>query len=214
MSLKRKIKNFLIYINRNSVNPTYFHLEMTSSEKDLFEKILKKSISYIEYGMGGSTILALTKSQAKICSIESSESWCEEMRKFKIIRDHENGRLTIRNIAIGETKEWGYPVSTDNSEKFSNYSKAPYELEDLRNADLILVDGRFRVACCLMAILKCNSDVRIFVHDYSKRISYNIIEKYCDIVDFAETLYLFKPKKNINIKDVLEDYNKYSTMSE
>ncbi|WP_286931853.1 hypothetical protein [Leclercia sp. UBA5958] len=53
-------------------------------------------------------------------------------------------------VDIGPNKAWGYPIDDTHQEKFTDYSKTI--LQHDRAFDLILVDGRFRVACTLNAI--------------------------------------------------------------
>lgn len=61
------------------------------------------------------------------------------------------GQFSIHGVDIGEVRNWGYPKNTTVNESWLSYSRAilTYGLE----ADLVLVDGRFRVACALHAVL-------------------------------------------------------------
>ena len=65
------------------------------------------------------------------------------------------------------------------------------------NADVILIDGRFRVACALDIFNKIKEDTIILIHEFF-RPQYLIIEKYYDYIYHWDTLYMFKKKLNIN----------------
>ena len=77
------------------------------------------------------------------------------------------------------------------------------------------IRDRFRVACALQTILQCfnNKDLKILIHDYSLREGYKIVEKYLEITETAKTLFVFKIKNNINLKEVTQDYEKYKYLS-
>ena len=61
------------------------------------------------------------------------------------------GQFSIHGVDIGEVGDWGVPKNLTNSSTWPSYSDAilKYGYE----ADLVLVDGRFRVACALHAVL-------------------------------------------------------------
>ena len=64
----------------------------------------------------------------------------------------------------------------------------------LKKIDLILIDGRFRVACCLNLLkhkkkIKKN-DTKIILDDYLKRRHYSIIKKYFFIKKYGRIAIL------------------------
>ena len=77
-----------------------------------------------------------------------------------------------------------------------------------KNFDLVFVDGRFRVACVLQTILNCKNPI-ILVHDYPDRGYYHIIEKYLNVIEAKNSLYVFRKKENISDEDVLIDWELY-----
>jgi len=67
--------------------------------------------------------------------------------------------------------------------------------------DLILVDGRFRVACALTTILNLAQDDRweLLVDDYRGRSHYTAIEKFANLERMVGRMAVFKPKANIDL---------------
>lgn len=179
---------------------------MSDEETQLFERCLKKTKSYFEFGSGGSTKLA-ARCNIEIFGVESDKFWVETLR-------NEVGPLCKVEFAdIGPTKEWGYPVDNSNKENFPRYSESILKYDN--SFDLILVDGRFRVACTLNAIKhslqkqKNIADTSIFIHDFWCRPDYHAVLAFLETEDTAETAGVFKIKKNINMSSLEEMLEKY-----
>lgn len=68
-ALLLKIKKFY---NKYSMWPIGYIFVMSGNEKILFDKKIRKSKYFLEFGIGGSTVRALTKSDAVIFSVDSS----------------------------------------------------------------------------------------------------------------------------------------------
>jgi len=210
MELNKKLRKVLSRIDRISPRPVFYPLRMSKNEVRLFDKEIKDSIHYLEFGMGGSTFRALMKSKTKIYSIESSKEWIDLMKKYLFIRLIKRKRLSLFHIDIGTTGKWGYPTNFDSKELFPNFSALPFQLINKSNIDTVLIDGRFRVACTLKTILECNSNkkLKILIHDFHRE-KYHIVLKYLDKIDSADTLFVFKLKLGIDLHSVAEDFEKY-----
>ena len=76
------------------------------------------------------------------------------------------------------------------------------------NADIILIDGRFRVACGLDIFNKIRNDTIVLIHDYINRKSYHILEDYYLKLEIWDTLVAFIKRPNVNFIPK-EIYNKY-----
>lgn len=199
-----------IQSDKKNINPTQYPICLSEKERKFLIDNFEKANSYLEFGAGGSTFLALLHSNIQnIISVESDFDWIEHLREWKIIQDAENKRLTFFHVNIGKTKEWGYPVEDSNQEKFLIYSSKVFQKEDSGSYDLVFIDGRFRVACMLQTILNCKTDTKIIMHDFNDRPEYHVFLKYVNIVDTIDTMALFKIKENINYDDVLKDYELY-----
>lgn len=179
---------------------------MSPEERVMFEKYLTKAKAYYEFGSGGSTKLA-TRHGVEVYGVESDKFWVETLRK-------EAGPLCkVEYVDIGPTKEWGYPVDETEKAKFPKYSEAIMRYKN--GFDVILIDGRFRVACTLNAIkhtLQHKSAAQktlIIIHDFWDRPNYHVVLNFLDVVDSAESLGVFKLKKNIDLKHLAEKLREY-----
>ena len=81
---------------------------------------------------------------------------------------------------------------------------------------MVLVDGRFRVASTLETIKRVDDNCFILIHDYRQpnntHRGYEFVEKYLDIIEFKDNLYVFKKKQNINFMELEMDLEKYNTI--
>lgn len=211
MNLKAAVKKILRKLDQFSPYPLFYQLIMTKNEIAIFDMAIKESQHYLEFGMGGSTLRAIQKSKAMIYTVESDPAWINYMRKYIFIRLFENKRLHIFHVNIGGVLGWGCPEADVSKESFEKYSSSIFQSIDSKKIDLVLVDGRFRVACILKTILSCheNSKIKILIHDFWDRPYYQVVLNYLDIVHRVDTIGLFSIKKNIDIKLVEKDYEAY-----
>lgn len=176
-------------------------IHMSDREKNLFISYLqKKEGMYFEFGSGGSTVMAANVSTLKIISVENDEKWIQ-----KVLEKVNNVKIIYINI--GAVGNWGFPI--DNS-GISNYPKYSSAIDGYR-PDIVLIDGRFRVACIAKAILNLNENGFIIVHDFWNRIYYHDVLEFLDVVDSADTLSIFKIKDNISFEKVEFLWEKYKT---
>jgi hypothetical protein len=212
MNIKTEIKKIIAEIDKTLPKAMFYSFIMSPKEKKLFDKRIKNSKEYLEFGMGGSTFRVLQKSKANVYSIDSSSDWISLMREYRQIRKMERKkRLSLFHVNIGPTRAWGRPIDNSHKEKFPNYSSHIFNLVDKEVIDTILIDGRFRVACALKTILEChkNKKLQIIIHDFWNREEYHVLLKYFDIIDQAESLGVFMIKKSIDLNAIVEEYELY-----
>ena len=206
-----QIQNLMLYqIYCQDDAPKFYPNALNNDEIEVLKKYLNNSKYYLEFGSGGSTFLALSYPNIKrIISVESDYNWIKYLSSWKIIRNSIDGnKLSFIHIDIGKTKEWGFPVDNSKISEYYKYSCKVFE-NNPYNIDLILIDGRFRVACVLKSIMEIKQDVIIMFHDYPERPHYHIIEKFLDIVETRDRLYIFKKKSNIDYNDLSETFENY-----
>jgi hypothetical protein len=171
-------------------------------EINLFTAYLKESKSYFEFGSGGSTCLAVQLGIPSIVSVESDINWINKLRTFQVVKD----KVQFHYIDIDANPDnWGYPKTLNKISNWHYYSGVitPY------NPDLIFVDGRFRVACCLRSWLIMSEDSFLMIHDYKDRTQYHIIEQFFELVESLNTLYVFRKKADVDIRLVYSTLDKY-----
>jgi len=173
---------------------------MSGPEVELLKKYLKQASRYFEYGCGGSTVLAESFDNIKqIVSVESSGQWIESV-KNRLITDKVKFHFVDINAGA-----WGAPIDKSKIDNWKGYSS---EIAAHRNKfDLCLVDGRFRVACCLKAYSKLKDSGFLLVHDYT-RPCYHDVEEVYEKIEQAESLAAFKkiPGRQSVIEAIYDKY--------
>lgn len=163
-------------------------MRMSNHEIDLFSKILKEGLVYLEYGSGGSTKAAAhCPSIAQITSVESDAVYVEAhvLDDPKVQEAVKTRRLNFILVDIGPTGNWGYPLDISKSYLWPNYVLSPYLYGP--KPDVILIDGRFRVASSLVSMLEA-PQARLLIHDYTGRPNYHILERFITITDTVDSL--------------------------
>jgi hypothetical protein len=101
----------------------------------------------------------------------------------------------------------GYPCGRCLKTDLINYSEHMRNLsiEERSKIDLVMIDGRFRVACCLKCFDVINDDCYIIFDDFLNRKNYRVILDYYDIIEKTEDkrMVVLRKKKNISIPDEL-----------
>ncbi len=159
-------------------------------EKELFYKYLKNARNYLEYGSGGSTYQASIAPNIKnIVSVESDKLWYHKMND--LIKD----KLKYYYIELNaRPNTYGFPINAEPimMEKYSSIIKKYKKYQ----FDLILIDGRFRVACALICHSYINNNCKVIVDDIKDRPYYNEIYNYYDKIEEAGRMVVFIKKQN------------------
>ena len=162
-----------------------------------FTSFLTENTTFFEFGSGCTTIIAKYYAK-KTYAVEGNKEWYE-----KGIKNGLKDILIFKDIKPDGTGSlWSSPGKDSNLDDWKNYFQS-YKKE--YNADVILIDGRFRVACTLDIFDKITEDTIVLIHEYF-RPQYLIIENYYDYIYHWDTLYMFRKKPNIN--SISLDYQK------
>lgn len=162
---------------------------------------------YLEYGAGGSTLLALRASQARVVSVESDKRYLEAVVQ-QVPAQHRD-RLTPLYADIGVTGRWGRPLLSIGRD-LKQYPQAPWTRMPSFRPDLILIDGRFRVACALESILHLPAGWtgRIVMDDYVCRPHLHVVEQFGEDVRQHGRSVSFRPARGARreLQRVLDRY--------
>jgi hypothetical protein len=167
----------------------------------------------LEYGSGGSTIVA-AKHVDTLISIDSDKYFLRSVKKRLEIRNDQIIELIHANIGL--TKIWGEPILEQSTSRrtirWANYAQAPWHwlLRKNLDPDLILVDGRFRVACVLECVsrLRKPESCKILVDDYEFRNYYHTVERFCNVLQMQGRMSILQPKIDIDKSCLLEELEK------
>lgn len=179
----------------------------------LFFTFLDNCLVYFEYGSGGSTHQASIRPNIKkIYSVESDLFWQKTLKK-KIT----NTNITyIFNDMDTKPNTYGNPGGNATIVQKRNYSNQILYLSEKEqdSIDFILIDGRFRVACCLKCYEVINDDCLIAFDDFLNRQYYHIVLKYFDIFKKSSNNCMVILKKKKNQKIPLDLIQKYELIKE
>jgi hypothetical protein len=171
-------------------------------DKILFYKYLDKATHYMEFGSGGSTYQASIRPNIKsICTVESDLEWIQKLQSKITHSSIQYNYIDIQALP----RNLGYPGKECSLLDMKKYSdiKIPSE------TDLVLIDGRFRVACCLKLIGQINENCIVAFDDFLDRPAYHVILDFFSILEQTENKSLVILKWNVGSIPSLELINKY-----
>jgi hypothetical protein len=145
-------------------------------DKILFYKYLDKATHYMEFGSGGSTYQASIRPNIKsITVVESDLVW---INKLQSIITHPFIQFNYIDIQAVKNN-WGHPgksCSLEDMKKYSHIKLRP-------DTDLVLIDGRFRVARCLKLFEQLGESSVIAFDDFLNRKYYHVVLDYYKIIE-------------------------------
>jgi hypothetical protein len=164
-----------------SRDPAGIESRMSAEEIALWSRYVAEGAHYWEFGAGGSTVLAATRAPnlRSIHAVENDRAWVKELRALPGLSG-----VVFHTLYQGPTGACGYPRDGSRAEGFPLYAQA------IRRADpppdVVLVAGRFRVACCAEALLHAPGAAILF-HDFRDRPRYHGVLPFVDVVERAGT---------------------------
>ncbi len=168
-----------------------------------FEEKLKTAKSYLEFGSGGSTLLASKYITGIIHSIESDVEWYNRLKgEFE---GNSNIKLHLVDLHC-KPMTWGHPSVDCPESRKREYSQIVKSL-DLSDVNLVLIDGRFRVACALNIHSLISNETDVLFDDFEDRLEhYSIVLNYYDVITRIGRMVHLRKKDNIVERDVIEKY--------
>jgi hypothetical protein len=140
-----------------------------------FEQRLRTSKCYLEFGSGGSTVLA-GKLGIPTISVEGDPYYAKAVRKAI----PPGAPVTILTPRLGVTTGWSHPLRPSRT-KARRYIAAPFGQMTGEFPDFVLIDGRYRVASALETVRQARERGAAFsllVDDYEKRRRYHVLETW------------------------------------
>jgi hypothetical protein len=186
-----------------------------------FVERLERARSYLEFGSGASTLLAAQRGVA-VTSVDSDPYFLDAVRRAIAPGDPRKQRLLYADIGL--TQAWGIPVVRRKTprrlERWKQYCLAPWHEwpTEIPLPDLVLVDGRFRVACALSTIRALSSlsngpsaPWELLVDDYeARRAFYEEIEQFARLVKMVGRMAVFGPLDSLDVERLSERLDVYS----
>jgi hypothetical protein len=166
------------------------YLAMTLPEQALLTALLRRSRSVVEFGSGGSTFAAAKNVSDWVVSVDSSEEWLGRVRDACL---ENNTKIVpeLISVDIGPLAEWGYPSDLATVDRWPSYHSSVWCDPKTLAADLYFIDGRFRVACFMQALLNGPDDALYAVHDFDSRPHYHVMRDVAREVAIVDDLSIF-----------------------
>jgi len=171
---------------------------------NLFAEVVAHASVYGEYGCGKSTKYVAKNTQASIVSVDTSKEWADKTKKAI----HNRSNVLICHVNCGPVGAWGRPLNFDYQDKFHVYHFFPWSLNQY-SPDVVLIDGRFRVACFLATLIRAKPATQILFDDYCDRPHYHIIEKIIKPERTSGRMALFARPALIDVGQARKLYNEY-----
>lgn len=205
-----------LYVQRVSGFTVSGAPEFEASAVPFFLELLAGAATYLEFGMGGSTVLAAMHG-VRFVSVDSDPYFKRAVEeKIEVDGNAAPESQTLIHADIGPTEAWGTPVlrspTPARTERWRRYLNAPWEaMKDKPGPYLVLVDGRFRVACALTAAKNLDrAQTRILIDDYDGRDHYRVVERHLELLDRRGRMALFTPRKDLDVAALDADIERYS----
>ena len=161
--------------------------EYRGEEWSLFRKALEGAKSYLEYGCGLSTEFVVNSYGCQVKSVDTSSEWVTR------VKDRVGDGAQIIYVDLGPVGAWGRPLSYERRRDFVHYLEAGFD--DGYSPEVVLVDGRFRVACFFTTLLSASSGTRIVFDDYPSRLHYKVVEDILspNAINSRQALFVVPP---------------------
>ncbi|MFN9546399.1 MAG: hypothetical protein ACK6AD_04920 [Cyanobacteriota bacterium] len=179
----------------------------------------KKSV-VLEYGTGGSTFLALEANEGNtLFGCETDSHWLNRLCLEVALRGL-GGRFFPIYQDIGATKEWGMPCFekepyTDaRGIRMLQAPGLPWEVMNRlgTSPDVILIDGRFRVACFITCWANIQKPTTLIFDDYAGRPAYHVVEELTKPVEMVDRAAIFELTPQAGLLNIKEFLNIYVSM--
>ncbi|MDF2096143.1 hypothetical protein [Aquibaculum arenosum] len=175
--------------------------------------VYDKADVILEYGSGGSTVVAAEMSGKEIVSVESDPRWLCSLNSYIQDAQLPSPPRTFW-VDIGPTGKWGRPETEQNWKNYPDYALSIWDYLRAREIapDVILIDGRFRAACFVASLLNIEKETTILFDDYSDRNYKQTVERFCKPSSFVGRMAVFhvspqNVKPSLVLNSIKQFYN-------
>ncbi|MEM6635006.1 MAG: hypothetical protein AAF667_03850 [Pseudomonadota bacterium] len=165
-------------------------LTMPEDAAELLRRHYAAASVILEYGTGGSTALAAEMPDKTTFAVENDPDWHAGLRAY-FSNNPPRSTLHLHLAETGPVENWGHPLSDEGWRQWPGYVLSVWDRADFQEPDVILIDGRFRVACFLAAVFRLRRACTVLFDDYVDRPSYHVVEKFAPPTEFAGRMARF-----------------------
>jgi hypothetical protein len=206
---------------------------MSRAETTLLRAFADGKPQLVEYGCGGSTVLCIGLAR-RVISVDGDQTWVERLSAHPAIAEAlRAGNLRLLHVDIGPVGKWSRPLDRSAAVRWPAYWGAPWRLLQAEgrlpprpgplrrllglagtpagSECVVLVDGRFRVACTLEAARWIGPADIVLVHDFWPRKPYHVILEYFVPIARAGTLVALSLRQGIPRRAIERTLGRYAT---
>ena len=187
LSLKRKDKGFLF-----------------DGDDAVFKALLPQTTTYAEYGVGKSSLWVLANTRASIFAVDTSQYWIDQVRSKA---GESAARFDIDWVDLGPIGWAGRPKNYARRATFQRYIESPWNRG--QKPEVILIDGRFRVACFLYSVASADPGSTILFDDYKDREHYHVVGEFLAPTRFCGRQAIFDVPEALDHEVLLAEYEKF-----
>ncbi|MEE1921400.1 tetratricopeptide repeat protein [Pseudomonas sp. 148P] len=144
----------------------------------------------LEYGSGGSTILAGRMPGKTVITVENDLRWAKGMQRWIEGADLASPPR-IHAVDVGQTGAWARPKDARAWKRFHQYPLQVWDEPFFEPPDVILIDGRFRIACFVTACLRVTRPTIVLFDDYLDRPHYHVVERLVKPTEYVGRMARF-----------------------
>ena len=153
---------------------------MDEDGRALLEERLGTARCLLEFGSGGSSMTAGRLKVPTIISVDSDGDFLAATNAA-VRASAMHSAFIPHHADIGPTRDWGNPADRSKVHHWPRYCSSVWvriAREQMPQPDVVLIDGRFRVACLLATLLMAQPGTRVLFDDYFDRPEYHRVEAW------------------------------------
>lgn len=160
----------------------------------LLEAELRKTRCYLEFGMGGSTVLAARLGVPLTVSVDTSTERMDALREH-ITAQPTDSEVLLLHCDVGPVNDRGYPLDESQAAQWPSYYTGTWDTLLARQPEgpgLVMLNGRFRVACFLYSLLHLQPGATVLWNGYRSRHRYHMVEQFLKPAEFVDDMAVFR----------------------
>ena len=186
--------------------------DLSAAELAEFARRLAGARNYLEFGAGGSSVLAAQAGLTAFVSVDSDPAWVDAVRAHPAVGARiAAGAGEVLHADIGPVGRWGRPADASQAHKWPDYAAVAFAAWRRRGAfpDLVLVDGRFRVACCLAVLHAAAASgvpaPLVLLHDFNEeRSGYRAALEFYTLENQIDALAVLRARADVGTAALAE----------
>lgn len=192
-SISTRLKRALVGsdLTRSWVKPVRPVLTFQPDVADWVRAHYQKAETILEYGSGGSTVLAAEMPGKLVFSVESDPIWTRMLEDY-LAGIETRSTIRLHPVDIGPVRKWGKPKTDAMAKNYHKYPFSVWRREDFRHPDLVLIDGRFRPACMLAVGALARKPTTVLWDDYAERPQYHLFEDMFPVAEMRGEMARFE----------------------